>query len=101
MFFHLFLHLELFQIQVQRKNYFQYFLHYLIVILLCNNSTIAAEIFNPKPVPPNFLVVELSACVNASKILLCLSMAIPRPSSFTSRVLFAYYLNHFLNLYLY
>ena len=39
----------------------------------CIMATRRDEIVNPRPVPPNRRVVELSACVKASKITCCLS----------------------------
>src|SRR6202167_4977807 len=44
-------------------------------------STKRLVIAKPRPVPPYFRVVELSACVNASKIMACLSSAMPIPLS--------------------
>ena len=43
------------------------------------------EIASPRPVPPYLRVVELSAWVKASKMLACLSAAMPMPSSDTSK----------------
>ena len=41
------------------------------------------EILRPRPVPPNFLVVELSACENFSKTFAWFSFEIPIPVSDT------------------
>ena len=45
------------------------------------SSISRAEIVRPRPVPPNFRVVDPSACVNAWKIASCLSAGIPIPVS--------------------
>jgi hypothetical protein len=37
----------------------------------------------PSPVPPNFLLVDPSACWKASKISFCLSSGMPMPESLT------------------
>ncbi len=42
----------------------------------------------PRPVPPKFLVVELSSCEKASNILPLFSGFIPIPVSFTSKRIF-------------
>ena len=42
---------------------------------------------NPKPVPPYFLLVEPSACWNASKMTLCFSFEIPIPVSEISKAI--------------
>ena len=41
---------------------------------------------SPSPVPPNFRVVDASACVNGSKIVACFSRGIPIPVSLTVNV---------------
>jgi hypothetical protein len=43
------------------------------------------EIVKPKPVPPNFLVVELSSCEKALKIFVWFSFKIPIPESSTAK----------------
>ena len=42
---------------------------------------------NPSPVPPKFREVDVSACVNCSKIIFCFSCAIPIPVSSTRTVM--------------
>src|SRR5262249_34742190 len=49
-------------------------------------STMRREMDNPSPVPPFFLVAELSACWNSSKILARSASGIPGPVSHTDRV---------------
>ena len=47
------------------------------------SSTSVDEIARPRPVPPNWRVVEPSACLNGSKIACCLSGGMPMPVSLT------------------
>ena len=49
-----------------------------------SSSTIRREIARPRPVPPNRLVVEASACVKASNSLACACGEMPMPVSLTS-----------------
>ena len=49
------------------------------------NSTSRAQMARPRPVPPYFRVVELSACSNGRKIADCLSAGMPMPVSRTSK----------------
>ncbi len=49
-----------------------------------NNEVSCLHILKPKPVPPYFLVVELSAWVNRSKIVFFYSGLMPIPVSMTS-----------------
>jgi hypothetical protein len=48
----------------------------------------------PKPVPPNFLVVELSSCVKALNIFLFFSK-IPIPVSVTAKRIYSMYRQFF------
>src|SRR3954464_6493155 len=50
------------------------------------SSTMRREIDRPRPVPPFFLVAELSACWNSSKILPWSVVEMPGPLSFTATV---------------
>ena len=47
--------------------------------------TIRRQMANPNPVPPNFRVVDWSACEKTSKIVESLSSGIPIPVSSTDR----------------
>ena len=49
------------------------------------NSASCAHIASPRPVPPYFRVVEVSACAKASKILFCFSIGMPIPVSVTEK----------------
>ncbi len=49
------------------------------------SRTSVDEIVRPRPVPPNRRVVDPSACMNGSKMVPCLSGAIPIPVSVTSK----------------
>ena len=49
-------------------------------------STMRREIERPRPVPPFFLVAELSACWNSSKILPWSAWEMPGPLSCTATV---------------
>ena len=48
------------------------------------NSTIRLLIASPRPVPPNFLVLDPSSCVNGLKMLSAVSVSKPTPWSITS-----------------
>jgi len=48
-------------------------------------STSRLVMDSPSPVPPNRREMELSTCVKASKMALCLSIGMPMPVSLTAK----------------